>query len=66
MNSKILTYANQLEFKAYAKSQGIDQNAFYFDCVTGVNALTNKDIPGLTADSTLTFGQALQILKTTI
>lgn len=58
----LLTYDNQLDFKAYArKTYGLPD--FYFDYVTGVDAKNDRDIPGLYADGTMTWGEAVDILK---
>lgn len=61
MDKTILTYDNQLEFKKYArKSRGVKD--FYFDYITCVDADTDMDIPGVTADGTMTWGQAIAAL----
>lgn len=64
MSSNILTYDRQLEFKRYAHRRGIPvKKDFYFDYITGVDEATSMDIPGLSADGTLTFAQAYDIVS---
>jgi len=64
LQDAILTYQNQLHFKKWALAQlKTAEDLFYFDYVTGVDAKDDKDIPGLTANETLTWSQALEVLK---
>lgn len=64
-----LTYDGQLEFKRFVgrnnKELGINHKGdfFYFDYVTGVDAETSRDIPGLMANGSMTWCQAVDVLK---
>ena len=61
-----LVYGNQLDFAKWARKNGISKKNgadFYFDSTVPVDAKTNKDIPGFAADGTVTWNEALQILK---
>lgn len=67
MKSKILTYDSQLMFKKWAMKNGLDskKHEFYFDYVTAVDATHDDqpDIPGVRADGSMTWSQALAKLK---
>lgn len=64
LGSKKLTYDVQLDFKKWAlKFLRSKSDSFYFDYVTGVDSKTSKDIPGLVADGSLTWEEALRILE---
>ena len=64
-----LVYSNQLDFKHWAKRQGLSKKNgadFYFDYITPVDArdpMGQNDIPGFLADGNTTWGKALKILK---
>lgn len=64
-----LTYDNQMEFKSWAKKHGLTKKngaRYYFDSVFAVhdNGMISQDnIPGVVADGTLTWGEALYKLK---
>lgn len=57
-----LTYDGQLQFKRAWCRKYLKDDCFYFDYVTGVDAKTSHDIPGLIADGSLTWRQASSIL----
>lgn len=57
-----LTYGDQLKFKAAWRRHHKKGDIFYFDFVTGVDAKTAMDIPGLAADGSMTWSQADKIL----
>lgn len=61
-----LTYANQLEFKSWAKTQGLDSDWYYFDFITVVDAKDPcycPDIPGILANGENTWAEALATIK---
>lgn len=64
-----LVYSNQMEFKRWARRQGLSKKNgadYYFDCITPVDArdpMGQNDIPGFLADGNTTWGEALKILK---
>lgn len=62
---RMLEYDNQLEFKKWASANGLDSNNYYFDCTTPVDTRgwIQPDIPGLYADGSKTWREALDILK---
>jgi len=63
-SDNLLTYDAQLDFKKWAlRKLGTKRDIFYFDCVTGVDAKTSKDIKWLTANGTMTWGEGLKILQ---
>lgn len=61
---RTLTYDEQINFMRWARRNGL-KNEFYFDCVTAVNGedYYQPDIPGVWANGTMTFGEALRKLK---
>lgn len=63
MGNMLLIYFNQMDFKQYAANRGIARDKYYFDYTTCVNATTDKDIPNVVADGSLTWDQAMQRLK---
>ena len=64
-----LVYSNQMEFKRWARRQGLSKKNgadYYFDSVTPVDArdpMKQNNIPGFLADGKTTWGEALNILK---
>lgn len=64
-----LVYSNQMEFKRWARRQGLSKKNgadYYFDHITPVDArdlMGQNDIPGFLADGNTTWGEALKILK---
>ena len=63
-----LRYDNQLEFKRWARRNGVTKKAgadFYFDYITPVDATKPRqpNIKGFYADGRTTFYEALKILK---
>ena len=64
-----LVYSNQMEFKRWARCQGLSKKNgadYYFDCITPVDArdpMSQNNIPGFLADGNTTWGEALKILK---
>jgi len=64
-----LVYSNQLDFKNWAKRQGLSMKNgadYYFDYITPVDArdpMNQCNIPGFLADGNTTWGEALKILK---
>jgi len=68
MDKNKLTYSSQLEFKSWARKHGLTKKNgadYYFDCATAVDAtkMSQPDIPGVKANGTLTWGEALEKLK---
>lgn len=67
-SSEKLTYSNQLEFKKWAKKYGLTKKNgadYYFDSIYAVDATDENqpDIKGVIANGTMTFGEALEMLK---
>ena len=61
---QILTYDGQLDFEKWAlRMLGTKKDLFYFDYVTGVDTKTSKDIKGLVADGSMTWGAALEVVR---
>lgn len=64
-----LVYSNQMEFKRWARRQGLSKKNgadYYFDNITPVDArdpMKQNNIPGFLADGGTTWGEALKILK---
>ena len=64
-----LTYSNQMEFKSWARKNGLTQKngaRYYFDSIFAVhdNGMTSQDtIRGVIANGSLTWGEALFKLK---
>ena len=64
-----LVYSNQMEFKSWARRQGLSKKNgadYYFDCITPVDArdpMNQCSIPGFLANGNTTWGEALEILK---
>ena len=64
-----LVYSNQMEFKRWARRQGLSKKNgadYYFDSITPVDArdpMKQNNIPGFLADGKTTWGEALNILK---
>lgn len=64
-----LVYSNQLDFKNWARRQGLTKKNgadFYFDYITPVDArdpMGQNNIPGFLANGHTTWGEALKILK---
>lgn len=64
-----LVYGNQMEFKRWARCQGLSKENgadYYFDYVTPVDTrdlIQQKVIPGFLADGNTTWGEALNMLK---
>ena len=58
-----LTFGNQLEFKKWAKAQGLNPDIYYFDNISTVDAEDPcwcPDIPNVYANGKLTWEKALQ------
>jgi len=62
MNQK-LVYDEQIVFKKFIKKHFGFKKDFYFDCVTGVDGKTDRDIKGVRCDGTLTWNQNLIALR---
>ena len=62
-DNTVLAYSNQLEFRHYALDHLIPIDAYYFDKVSCVDAKTDEDIPGITANGSLTWSQAIHLLR---
>ena len=61
---QVLTYDGQIDFKKWAlRILGTKKDLFYFDYVTGVDTKTSKDIRGLVADGSMTWGAALEVVR---
>lgn len=61
---QVLTYDGQIDFEKWAlRMLGTKKDLFYFDYVTGVDAKTSKDIRGLVADGSMTWGAALEVVR---
>lgn len=61
---QILTYDGQIDFEKWAlRMLGTKKDLFYFDYVTGVDTKTSKDIKGLVADGSMTWGAALEVVR---
>ena len=64
-----LVYNNQMEFKRWARRQGLSKKNgadYYFDNIYPVDArdpMGQNNIPGFLADGNTTWGEALKILK---
>lgn len=62
--NKPLCYDQQLVFKKAAKKAlGLKGDPFYFDSTTGVDAKTDRDLPGLRCDGGITWGKAVIALQ---
>ncbi len=61
---QVLTYDGQIDFEKWAlRMLGTKKDLFYFDYVTGVDTETSKDIKGLVADGSMTWGAALEVVR---
>lgn len=64
-----LVYSNQMEFKRWARRQGLSKKNgadYYFDSIYPVDArdpMSQNTIPGFTTNGKTTWGEALKILK---
>ena len=65
MENTKLTFANQLEFKSWAKKKGLNPNWYYFDSISVVDAVNPRcpDIPGVLANGKSTWNEVLQKLS---
>lgn len=66
MENTKLTFANQLEFKAWAKKQGLNPDWYYFDSTAIVDAKDPcfcPDIPDVKANGKSTWREVLQKLS---
>lgn len=59
----ILTYDGQLDFKKWARKE-YHLPDFYFDYITCVDAKDDRDIEGVVADGSMTWGEAADYLVT--
>ena len=66
MENTKFTFANQLEFKAWAKKNGLNPDWYYFDSTAIVDAKDPcfcPDIPGVKANGKSTWREVLQKLS---
>ena len=61
---QVLTYDGQIDFKKWAlRMLGTKKDLFYFDYVIGVDTKTSKDIKGLVANGSMSWGAALEVVR---
>ena len=66
MKNTKFTFANQLEFKAWAKKKGLNPDWYYFDSISVVDAKDSchcPDIPRVLANGKSTWEQAFRTIS---
>lgn len=65
MDNTKLTFANQLEFKAWAKKKGLNPDWYYFDNISVVDSKDPcfcPDIPDVLANGKSTWNEAFNVI----